>query len=245
MKRNRDVCRKTFILFLITLLLTSIVISSINASKVISVTNILTDDPEPPITALYYDELTGYVYLIAVDLPLNDNITVYATYYKIDSGEKQMYTGPFKVPEGRHTIEYWSVNTIGNEEYHHRTTLIFDTTPPTVEIIEPETGSLYLLGTRSMNRIYSDTILCIGKVPIIKVDADDKDGYGVSRVFFSYSDGETSYDDNSSDGWSSIYSNMHFGNLTLSVSAMDKKGLISEPVNITILVYSFGFFGRN
>ncbi len=241
MKRNRDICRKTSILFLITLLLTSIIISSINASKIISVTNILTDDPEPPITTLYYDELTGYVYLIAVDLPLNDETTI-NTYYKIDNGAIQIYARPFKIPEGTHIVEYWSIDNNNYEEAHKRTTLMLDTTLPTVEIIEPEAGTLYLLGSPIMNRILSKTILCIGQVPIIKVDADDKDGSGVSRVFFSYSDGETSYDDNSSDGWNDIYSNIHFGNLTISVSAMDKKGLISEPVSITILVYSFGFF---
>ena len=232
-----NISRKTTILFLITLLVTSIVIPSLNAGKFVSITNNLTNEPVWPYTYFCFDEDTGYCTLIAYPFEI-----IKATYYKIDGGVTLIYYNPFKLPEGLHTVEFWSITIYDTKETPSSSvTLIVDTTPPTVEIIKPEAGALYLLGSSIMNRIFSKTILCIGQIPI-EVYADDKDGYGVSRVFFSYSDGETNYDDNSSDGWNDIYSNMHFGNLTLSVSAMDKKGLISEPVSITIFVYSFGFF---
>jgi hypothetical protein len=236
--------KKYIVFVVIVLLLTFTFFPSINASKIISITNILTPDPEPPITTLYYDEITGYVTLVAINFPLYMEPRVKATYYIIDDGERQTYEEPFKIPEGTHTVEYWSINTYDMEEFHKSAELMLDTTPPTVKIIEPESGKLYLFGSPIMNRKFSETTICIGQVPV-EVDADDKDGYGVSRVFFSYSDGETHYDDNSSDGWSDMYSNMYFGDLTVFVSAMDKKGLVSEPVNTTIKVYSFGFFGRN
>lgn len=236
-----NICRKTTIFFLVILIIISIVVPPINANKVISVTNIL-PDPEPPVTSLYFDGITGYVTLIAIHYPLDEYVEI-TTYYRIDSGEIQTYTEPFKIPEGRHIVEFWSVDMYDNQETHKKKTLMFDTTPPTVELIYPEEDGLYIFGNRIMNRILNDTTLCIGQVSV-EVYADDKDGYGVSTVYFSYSDGETSYDDNSSDGWRDIYSNIHFGSLTISVCAMDKKGLISEPVNTTIRVYSFGFFYR-
>lgn len=236
--------KKYIIFFVIGLLLTFTFFPSIKTSKIISATNILTPDPEPPITTLYYDEITGYVTLVAINFPLYNEPRVKATYYKIDDGERQTYEESFKIPEGTHTVEYWSINTYDMEEIHKSAELMLDTTPPFVEITEPLQGKIYLFGEPKFDRIFNSQTLCIGQAPIT-IDADDKDGYGVSRVFFSYSDGETSFDDNSSDGWSDIYSNMHFGNLTISVSAMDKKGLMSEPVNTTIKVYSFGFFRRN
>jgi len=242
-----NVCRKTTILFLMILLITFTVIPSINASKVISVNNIFTDDTQgpddAPVTSLFFDEDTGYVTLVAVDYPLLKNCGVKATYYKIDSGETQTYEEPFKLPEGLHFVTFWSEDKCDppNVEAQKSKQLMCDTEPPTVSIVSPQDGWLYLFGIPIFERPFRDTTICIGQVPV-EVYADDKEGYGVSKVFFSYTDGETSYDDSSSDGWRDIYSNMNFGNLTISVSAMDKKGLISEPVSITILVYGFGFF---
>ncbi len=239
-----DVYRKTIILILIILLITSIAIPSINASKIIFVNNIFnnhTYEPEPPVTSFCFNEDTGYVALIAIDYPIYHSSGVNATYYKIDNGETQTYQEPFKLPEGLHIVTFWSIDNIGLIESRKSRTLMCDTEPPIVEIIRPKAGTIYLFGAPFFNRIFSETTIYIGQVPVI-VNADDKNGYGVSRVFFSYSDRETSYDDESSDGWSNTYSNMHFGNLTISVSAMDKKGLVSEPINITIKVYSFGLF---
>jgi len=228
------------------LLMTSIVIPPINANKIIiSVTNTLNDEtqePEPPVTSLYFDEDTGYVTLVAIDYPLDHGSGVKATYYKIDNGETQTYEEPFKLPEGLHFVTFWSVDNCDFREMPKTKQLMCDTEPPIVSITSPREGWLYLFGSPVNERFLSDTtLLCIGRVPV-EVYADDKEGYGVSTVFFSYSDGKTSYDDNSSGGWKDSYSNMHFGILTISASAMDKKGLVSEPVNITVLYYSFGFF---
>ena len=57
---------------------------------------------------------------------------VAATFYKIDAGATQTYSGAVTIPEGQHTISYWSTDNAGNTE----TTVVsgtikVDTTNPT------------------------------------------------------------------------------------------------------------------
>ena len=191
-------------------------------------------DYQPPETSIYFDENTGLVMLIAVDYPISNN--VYATFYLIGDGERQIYEEPFQLQEGTHTIEYWSVDIFANVEVHKTATFTFDITPPTVTITSPAEG-IYLFEEKIL--AIGETI-CIGKVPV-EVDANDGEGVGVKNVFFMYDD-DSSFDDNSTDGWSDSYANMHFGNLTITVTAVDGKGLMSEPTEMTIRVYCLGLF---
>jgi len=195
------------------------------------------EDTEAPATSFAYDTSTNTVTLLAVDLPLNKGVGVDATYYKVDGGATQTYGGPFKITgEGPHTIEYWSVDNNGNEETHHTTSVTIDTLPPVVEITSPEAGKLYLFGSPIFNRILSDTTLCIGKVP---VGATATDASGVLQVLFKYN-GETHWDNEAP--YEDTYNEMHFGALTISVSAIDTHGLTSTPVTMDIVVYSLGLF---
>ena len=193
---------------------------------------------DPPVTSIFFDKLTGMVTLVAVDYPLN-NGGVNATYYKIDGGPKTKYNLPFKLPEGKHTVEYWSVDNDHNEEAHKSVTYTYDSTPPTVEITLPEVKGIYFHGNFITQRPLGTKTLCIGKVSI-EVNADDGDGYGVKTVFFKFSNGDTGYDDNATDGWSYNFNNAHFGEIEITVTAIDKKELMSEPDTMTINVYSLG-----
>lgn len=195
---------------------------------------------EPPITSIYFDGATGMVTLVAVDYGYPEPVGVGETYYIVDSGEQQTYEEPFQLPEGTHTIEYWSVDKNDNVERHKTATFTFDITPPSVTITSPAEGNLYLFGYSVMDRMFNDETLCIGQVPV-EVDANDGEGVGVKNVFFMYDD-DSSFDDNSTDGWSDSYANMHFGNLTITVTAVDGKGLMSEPTEMTIRVYCLGLF---
>jgi hypothetical protein len=200
-------------------------------------TGVVWTDEEPPITSLYFDQDTATVTLVAIDLPLNKGVGVDATFYKIDGGATETYGAPFTIPEGPHTVEYWSVDNNGNEELPHKSiTLEVDTTPPTVEIIKPEAGKLYLFGSPIMNRILSEKTLCIGKVP---VEATATDQSGIMNVLFKYNN-ETHWD--SSAPYKDTFSEMHFGPLTISVSAVDNNGLRSDPVTMEIVVYCLGLF---
>ncbi len=195
--------------------------------------------PEPPITSIFFDKETGVITLVAVDYPPDKASGVNATYYIIDDGEQQIYEDPFKLPEGTHTINYWSVDNNGNVEIRRTSIFTCDTIPPTIEITSPKKGELYVYGNLVGKRIFSDEITCIGKVPV-EVITDDGVGFGVDKVFFTYDD-DNSYDDNSSDGWTDTYNKMHFGTLTISVTAVDGKQLVSEPDEIEVIVYCLGF----
>ncbi|MCD6171331.1 MAG: choice-of-anchor J domain-containing protein, partial [Thermoplasmata archaeon] len=99
-------------------------------------------DDSPPSTTLTYgtpyytdgvDEwitTSTPITLTAVDYP-DCASGVVATYYRINGGTWQTYTGPFTIPdECTHTIEYYSVDCIGNEEPHHLVTVHVDSSPP-------------------------------------------------------------------------------------------------------------------
>jgi hypothetical protein len=195
--------------------------------------NMLPGEPEPPVTSIFFDSETGIVTLVAIDYPRKSCSGVNATYYKIDGGAQTKYTVPFKLPEGTHTIQYWSVDNAGFVEIKKSVTYTVDTTPPTVEITSPEKGGIYFQGEKIFE--LGDKTVCIGKVPI-KVDAHDKHS-GVYMVFFKIMN-DTGFD--TIPPYEYTYKGTHFGELTITVTAMDKKGRMSEPDTMTIDVYSLG-----
>jgi len=69
--------------------------------------------------------------------------------------------------------------------------------------------------------------------------ADDGDGTGVNTVYFTYAN-ETGFDNDGSDGWTDTNSESHFGIITITVTAVDNWGIMSEPVQIKVVVYSLG-----
>jgi hypothetical protein len=195
-------------------------------------------DTQPPVTNAFFDCITAKVTLVATDYPIGVNCGVKATYYKIDSGDFKLYTQPFAIPEGTHTVSFYSEDNCNNKEATKTKTYTVDTTPPTVQIIVPEEGALYLFGSKIMNRILSDTTLCIGKVPV-EATASDGTGSGISKVLFAF-DGATAWDESSP--YTAVYKEMHFGNLVITATALDNVGLESAPDTMTVKVYSLGLF---
>jgi hypothetical protein len=195
-------------------------------------------DIEPPVTRLWFNQETGMYHLIAVDYPIHDNSGVKATYYKID-GKQYTYTEPFFIGEGTHTLEFWSEDNAGNVESPNTVIFTHDSTPPTVYITSPEKDRLYLFGSPIMPRILDNKTLCIGKFPVVAF-ADDGTGSGVSMVLFSFSNGDSGYDDDGTNGFTYLFKNMHFGALTITVVAIDNMGLVSTPDSMTLDVYNLG-----
>ncbi len=102
-------------------------------------------DTEPPTTTIDvnaeptchpdWDESPATVTLSAVDNPARGASGVAATYYRVDNGPTQTYSGPFQVTgDGVHTIEYWSTDNAGNEEAHRTQTIRIDSTAPASSI---------------------------------------------------------------------------------------------------------------
>jgi hypothetical protein len=90
-----------------------------------------------------------------------------------------------------------------------------------------------------MDRIIGDGTLCIGKVPVA-ANANDGTGSGVSMVMFSFSNGDSGYDDDGSNGFTYLFKGMHFGVLTITAVAIDNIGLTSTPDSMTVDVYNLG-----
>ncbi len=224
---------KAIAILIMFLFLMASVVTALNSNA----NSILAPDMEPPLTYLFYNPDTGYVTLTAKDYPLYHNSGLLAIYYQIDNGQKQTYNESFFIGEGTHTITYWSVDNNWNGETHKTAELTYGTTPPNVEITSPEVGGIYFRGNRLL--ALGDKTICIGKIQIT-VTANDGNGSGVKTVFFKFSNGDTGYDDNATDGWSYDFNNAHFGELEITVTAMDKKELMSEPDTMTIEVYSLG-----
>lgn len=190
---------------------------------------VFTDDTAP-VTTLVFDDLTGTVSLFAYDPTGEVSSGVCATYYKIDGGSTTEYTGPFKLGEGVHNVEYWSIDCAGNEESHKTSPdLIVDTTAPTVAITQPEDG-LYLFGSKIIS--LSNTI-CIGKVNIV---ATANDASGIKLVTFDI-DGDTGYD--ATAPYEYTFKGMKFGAATITATAYDEAGLTAQDTK-DIKIFSLG-----
>ncbi|HWF49163.1 MAG TPA: beta-propeller fold lactonase family protein [Solirubrobacteraceae bacterium] len=74
---------------------------------------------------------------------------VASTRYQIDSGTTNTYTTAVTVPEGQHTISYWSTDNAGNAETKNTTaTIHVDTTAPTAVLATvPTPASALLIGS--------------------------------------------------------------------------------------------------
>ena len=57
-----------------------------------------------------------------------------ATYYTVDGGPQQSYSGPFDLTEGAHTVTYWSVDLNGNTETTESGYVSEDLTSPTFTV---------------------------------------------------------------------------------------------------------------
>jgi len=194
---------------------------------------------DPPVTSIFWNPETGMVTLIAEDWPPGGPCPIKDTYYKIDGGSTQIYVGAFFSGEGTHTVTYWSEDVCDNVEDPKTATFIFDSTPPTIEIISPEEGKLYLFGSSAIWRIIDSGTLCIGKLSVVAF-ADDGDGSSVSMVMFSFSNGDSGYDDDGTNGFTYLFKDMHFGVLTITAVAIDNMGLVSTPDSMTLDVYNLG-----
>ena len=96
-------------------------------------------DASAPVTqATTYGTSFGDWYLspAQVGFTRSDDGSGYAsTYFSIDGGASQTYSGPFNVSgEGIHTVNYWTVDTAGNAEAQQSLTVKIDTTAPTTQL---------------------------------------------------------------------------------------------------------------
>lgn len=138
-------------------------------------------DNNPPYSTI---ELTGnkkpngwYNTPVEVEIIANDNESgVKEVHYVLDGVETAIIENnvSFTISNsGDHTLEYWAVDNVGNEEKHQIITSIkIDVDNPTVSIISPEPG-LYLFGNKIINL---NRIIIIGAFTVEASIVDDDSG---------------------------------------------------------------------
>lgn len=101
-------------------------------------TRIIRIDGTPPVTQAFVSGTVGtngwFRSPVQISLSATDNlIGVMGSFYRIDSGVVQTYTGPFifSTP-GQHTVQYWSVDNLNNQEVMHAVVIKIDTVAPSV-----------------------------------------------------------------------------------------------------------------
>jgi len=150
-------------------------------------------DDSPPVTDLSYGSpyytngieewITTFtlIYLNATDLP-ECGCGVNHTYYRINNGTWIEYTGPFTINEEcKHTIEWYSVDHLGNKEQIHSTVVNVDSSPP---VTNSSIGKPYYRDERG-EWITSNTS--------IYLDSTDypECACGVKEIYYSYDNGTT------------------------------------------------------
>ena len=127
-------------------------------------------DTTPPQTTIHIDGVLGnnswYRSSVKISLVSIDNLSKISNiYYKIDSGRWQQYSAPIIISnDGKHTIEYYSIDRMGNSEKDHICEVYIDSTPPKTLIHldkTPNNGGWYL---KSVNVSFSNNNDSVSKV---------------------------------------------------------------------------------
>ena len=113
-----------------------------------------TDNPET--SCGFIGEGNDNIFYKTVEIyltPLDQGSGIESTYYKIDDGVGgfELYTNALTVNElGEHTITYYSVDKVGNEEVKKTTTFTISEINFDMQISQPE-NALYLFGIKLIN----------------------------------------------------------------------------------------------
>lgn len=102
------------------------------------------------------------------------------TSYRIDGGSRQNYTDIFTLlSNGIHLVEYYSTDMLGNTESTKSVTIKIDKTTPSLSIIKPEKGFLYICDKKIC---YVGQTIVIGWITV-KANASDAVS-GIVKVEF-------------------------------------------------------------
>ncbi len=111
---------------------------------------------------------------------------VASTLYRIDSGATQTYSGAVSIPDGQHTITYWSVDSAGNTETATTTSTIkVDTVEPSTSIAispaSPDGSNGWRVSATSFTLGGSDAISGVAST-FYKIDGGATQTYSGSAV---------------------------------------------------------------
>ncbi|MBC7081285.1 MAG: PKD domain-containing protein [Thermoplasmatales archaeon] len=94
------------------------------------------------------------------------------TLYKINDGEWEEYKGEINISaDGEHIIRFYSIDNAGNREQEKNITLKIDTRAPTMSIVAPEEGYIYIASRKIIPTLFDNTYI-IGRFAV-EVEAND------------------------------------------------------------------------
>ncbi|HEY7690722.1 MAG TPA: chitobiase/beta-hexosaminidase C-terminal domain-containing protein [Gaiellaceae bacterium] len=122
---------------------------------------------------------------------------VASTLYKIDSGATQTYSGAVSIPDGQHTVSYWSVDAAGNVESATTTaTIKVDTVKPSTSIAispaSPDGTNGWRVSATTFTLSGSDASSGVGST-FYRIDAGATQTYSGSAVSIAQGTHTVSY----------------------------------------------------
>lgn len=183
---------------------------------VLPTTTIFVNPPNPDGENGYY--ITTPKVSLTSTSPVDPNPTIY---YYFDAGNPQIYTGVISVPEGVHTLYFYSQDKFQNKEQVQSKQFKVDTTPPTIVITSPEQNAI--LNTRDITIIGTTEPNATLTINGVKVDVDSQGKFSYSTTIT----GLTTFTIIAKD----FAGNTKQLNLTVSVDTTPPKLTITQPVS--------------
>jgi hypothetical protein len=100
--------------------------------------------------------------------PSDSRSGVAATYYTVDGGPTQTYSGPFMINESAaHQVNYWSVDNVGNAETQKSAPVNIDKDAPVTEssVSGPAGNNNYYKGAVQVSLTATDSVSGLGALP--------------------------------------------------------------------------------
>ena len=175
-----------------------------------------------------------YLGTVEVTLTASDPDGINYTKYRVGNTAWQTYTGPFNVSgEGVNVIEFYSEDNEGNIEDTKSTTVKIDTEAPTVSLLRPQFGYLYLFD-RQLIPLSGGRTVSFGRLTVVASALDDASGIG--NVTFYVNDEAQNIDLQSPYQW--VWSS-DIGTRALHMVAADRAGHTDTSGTIIVSIFSF------
>lgn len=161
-----------------------------NTAQDISSSTFTVDNTPPSTTVDLNGEKNGDWYASNVTVTLNATDAtsgVSEVSYQVDNGTWTTYTGPFTLTEnGKHNVSFYAIDNAGNEEEEQLVAVNIDKHKPSLTVLRPVEGRLYLWGQDTISTVSGTTVI-VGAIQV-EVNATDNVS-GIDRVEF-YVDSE-------------------------------------------------------
>ncbi len=96
---------------------------------------------------------------VTLKLSENSGQSTVSVYYRIDNGDFSVYTSPILIEEGKHTLECFCKDSMGNKSNIKTKTFLVDLTPPSLAITSPSDGTIVYSNSVTVSGLVKDATL--------------------------------------------------------------------------------------